>query len=187
MRGDFRVPDHPGEETAGFVGPARRGAVERVADAVELGLVVSGLISVDALDEGGRLGAAEAAERLDDALLVPVAAGRVGQDDAARVIGEQRRVGERDVPAEAAAENDRLAQPERVAQPPQVIGPGPHVPGPGVAAVAVAVAAQVEVQDLEVAGQRLERGLHRHVVQAGAAVDGHQDRAFHRGVSLRDD
>src|SRR5256885_16280463 len=29
VRGDFRVPDHPGQETAGFVGPARRGAVER--------------------------------------------------------------------------------------------------------------------------------------------------------------
>src|SRR5215468_5938209 len=75
VRGDVRVPDHPGEEPAGFVGPARRGAVERVADAVELGLVVSGLISVDALDDAGRLGAAEAAERLDDELLVIVAAG----------------------------------------------------------------------------------------------------------------
>ena len=70
------------------------------------------------------------------------------------MIREQRRVGERDVPAEAAAEDDRLAQPERVAQPPQVISPGPHVPEPGAAAVAAAVAAQVEVQHLEVSGQR---------------------------------
>jgi hypothetical protein len=102
------------------------------------------------------------------------------------MIGEQRRVGERDVPAEAAAEDDRLAQPERVAQPPQVIGPGPHIPGLGAAAVAAAVTAQVEVQDLEIGGQRLQRGLHRHMVQAGTAVDGDQDRALHRRVPLRD-
>ena len=48
------------------------------------------------------------------------------------------------------------------------------------------MAAQVEVQDLEIGGQRLQRGLHRHVVQAGAAVDGHQDRTLHRRVPLRD-
>ena len=103
------------------------------------------------------------------------------------MIGEQARVGQGDVPAEAAAEHDRLVQPERVTQPPQVIGPGPHVPGPGAAAVAAAVAAQVEVQHLEIGGQRLQRGLHRHVVQAGAAVHGHQDRPLHRRVPLRDD
>src|SRR5580693_7605594 len=147
MGSDVRVPDHPGQEPAGLLGPARRGAVERVADAVELSLKILGVPGVDALDEGGRFGAAEAAERLDDARPAPVATSRVGQDDAARVIGEQRRVRERNVPAEAAAEDDRLEQPERVAKPPQVIGPGPHVPGPGAAAVAAAMAAQVEVQD----------------------------------------
>jgi hypothetical protein len=103
------------------------------------------------------------------------------------MVWKQRRIGESDVPAEAAAEYDRLAQPERVAQPPQVVSPGPHVPGLGAAAVAAAVAPQVEVQDLEVVGQRLQRGLYRHVVQAGAAVDGHEDRALHRRVSVRDD
>ena len=41
----------------------------------------------------GRLRAADAAERLDDSRVVPVATSRVGQDDAARVIGKQRRVG----------------------------------------------------------------------------------------------
>src|ERR1700689_5370404 len=108
MRGDVRVPDHPGQELAGFLGPARRGAVERVADAVELSLEILGVLGVDTLDDGGRFGAADAAKRLDDARPAPVATSRVGQDDAARVIGEQRRVGERDVPAEAAAEDDRL-------------------------------------------------------------------------------
>src|ERR1700722_9523274 len=107
MRGDVRVPDHPGQELAGLLGPARRGAVERVADAVELSLEILGIPGVDALDEGAGSGAADAAERLDDARAAPVAASRVGQDDAARVIGEQRRVGERNVPAEAAAEDDR--------------------------------------------------------------------------------
>src|SRR5450432_4002585 len=102
MRGDVRVPDHPGQELAGLPGPARRGAVERVADAVELSLEILGVLGVDALDDGGRFGAAEAAECLDDAPPAPVAASRAGQDDAAGVIGEQPRVGERDVPAEAA-------------------------------------------------------------------------------------
>lgn len=49
--------------------------VKRVADAVELSLVIFGLVSADALDDGGGLGAAEAAECLDDALLVTVAPG----------------------------------------------------------------------------------------------------------------
>src|SRR6266480_7264406 len=83
---------------------------------------------------------------LDDALLIAAAPGGVGQDDAAGVIGEQPRVGEGDVPAEAAAEHDRLVQPERVTQPPQVIGPAPHVPELGTAVIAAAVAPQVEVQ-----------------------------------------
>src|SRR5580700_5949126 len=152
MRGDVRVPDHPGQELAGFLGPARRGAVERVADAVELSLKILAVPGVDALDKGGRFGAADPAERLDDTRPAPMATSRVGQDDAARVIGEQRRVGERNVPTEAAAEDDRLVQSERVAKPPQVIGPGSHVPRPCAAAVAAAMAAQVEVQDLEIAG-----------------------------------
>ena len=116
------VLDHPGQELAGFPGPAGRGAVQRVADPAELSLVIPGLIGVGAPRDVGRLGAAEAAERLDDALLVAAAPGGVGQDDPAGVIGEQPRVAERDVPAEAAAEHYRLVQPERVAQPPQVIG-----------------------------------------------------------------
>src|SRR5260370_40438978 len=102
MRDDVRVPDHPGQELAGLLGPARRGAVERVADAVELSLEILGVRGVDALDDGGRFGAAEAAERLDDSRPAPVAASRVGQGDAARGIGEQRRVGQRYGPAEAA-------------------------------------------------------------------------------------
>jgi len=73
VQGDVRVLDHPGLELAGFLGPARRAAVQRVADAEELSLTVSGLISVGALGDGGRLRAAEAAECLDDPLLVPVA------------------------------------------------------------------------------------------------------------------
>src|ERR1700761_9271165 len=186
MSADVRVPDYPGHELAGLPGPVGRGAVERVTDAVELSFQVLAVPGVDALDDRGRFRAAEAAERLDHARATPVAGRGVGQDDAAGLVGEQRRVGERGVPAEAAAEDDRLAQPERVAQPPQVIGPGSHVPELGAAAVAAAVAPQVEVQDLEVAGQRAQRGFHRHVVQAGAAVDGHQNRAFHRRVSLRD-
>jgi hypothetical protein len=187
VRGDVRVPDHPGEELAGFLRPARCRAVQRVADTVELSLVIFGLLSEDALDDRGRLGAAEAAERLDDALLVPVAPGGIGQDDAAGVIGEQRSVGEGDVPAEAAAEDDRPAQPERVAQPAQVISPGPHVPELGAAVIAAAVAPQVEVQDLEVSLQRPQGGLYRHVVQAGATMDGYDHRALYRRVSLRDD
>src|SRR5207244_6149013 len=130
----------PGQELAGFPGPAGRAAVKRVADPDELSLIVPGLISVGAPRDGGCLGAAEAAERLDDALLIAAAPGGVGQDDAAGVIGEQPRVGEGDVPAEAAAEHDRLVQPERVTQPPQVIGPAPHVPELGTAVIAAAVA-----------------------------------------------
>jgi hypothetical protein len=103
------------------------------------------------------------------------------------VIGEQRRVGKRDVPAGAAAENDRLAQPERIAQPPQVIGPGPQIPELGAAGIAAAMAPQVEVQNLKVFSQRRQGGLHRHVIQSGAAVDSYQDRAFRRSVPLRDD
>jgi hypothetical protein len=103
------------------------------------------------------------------------------------MIGEQRRVGERDVPAEAAAENDRPAQPERVAQPPQVISPGPQIPELGAAVIAAAVAPQVEVQNLKVLSQRPQGGLHREVIQSGAAMDSHQDRALHRRVSLRND
>ena len=48
------------------------------------------------------------------------------QDDGAGMIWKQRRIGKSDLPAEAAAEDDRLAQPERVAQPQQqavVVGP----------------------------------------------------------------
>ena len=59
--------------------------------AEELSLIVSGLISVGALGDGGRLRAAEAAECLDDPLLVLVAPGRAGQDHTAGMIGEQRR------------------------------------------------------------------------------------------------
>lgn len=47
--------------------------MQRVADAVELSLAIFGVPSEDALDDGGCLVAAEAAECLDDALLVPVA------------------------------------------------------------------------------------------------------------------
>ena len=65
---DVHVLDHPGQELTGFPGPAGRGAVQRVADPVELSLVVPGFISVGAPRDGGCLGAAEAAERLDDAL-----------------------------------------------------------------------------------------------------------------------
>lgn len=95
--------------------PSRACRCKAVADAVEVSVDLFGLLSEAALDDGGCLGAAEAAECLDDALLVPVAPGRVGQDDAAGVIREQRRVGEGDVAAEAAAEDDWLAQAERVA------------------------------------------------------------------------
>ena len=82
------------------------------ADPVELSLIVPGLISVGAPRDFGCLRAAEAAERLDDALLVAAAPAGVGQDDAAGVVGEQPRVGERHVPTEAAAEHHRLVQPE---------------------------------------------------------------------------
>ena len=51
--------------------------------------------------------------------------------------------------------------------------------------IAAAVAPQVEVHDLEVLSQRPQGGLHREVIQAGAAVDGHQDRALYRRVPLR--
>src|SRR6185437_8570771 len=73
VSGDVRVPDHPGQEPAGLLGPARRGAVKRVADAGELSLEIPGVrgvtvpaVGADALDDGGRLGPADAAERLDD-------------------------------------------------------------------------------------------------------------------------
>ena len=102
------------------------------------------------------------------------------------MIGEQRRVSERHEAAEAAAEDHRFAQPERVAQPPQVISPGPHGPELGAAVIAAAVAPQVEIHDLEVLSQRPQGGLHREVIQAGTAVDGHQDRALHRRVPPRD-
>jgi hypothetical protein len=72
VRGDVWVPDYPGQELAGLPGPARRGAVNRVADAGELSLEILGVrgvtapaVCADALDDGGRLGAADAAERLD--------------------------------------------------------------------------------------------------------------------------
>ena len=120
-------------------------------------------------------------------LLVAVAPGRVGQDDAAGVIGEQRRVGEGDEAAEAAAENNWFGQPERVAQPPQVISPGPQIPELSAAVIAAAVAPQVGVQDLKVVSQRRQSGLHRHVIQARAAVDSHQDRALYRRLAVRDD
>ena len=45
---------------------------------------------------------------------------------------------------------------------------------------------QVELQDLEVIGQRPWRGLPRHVVQAGTTVDSHQDQALRRRVSLQE-
>ena len=48
-----------------------------------------------------------------------------------------------------------------------------------------AVAPQIEVHDLEVLSQRPQGGLHREVIQAGAAVDGHQDRALYRRVPPR--
>src|SRR5579859_7428732 len=43
VRGDVRVPDHPGQEPAGLLGPARRGAVKRVADAGEVSLEILGV------------------------------------------------------------------------------------------------------------------------------------------------
>jgi hypothetical protein len=115
VRADIQARDGPGPAQAGFFGPAGLAAIQRVADAFELSVGLFGVLSEAALDGGGCLVAADAAERLDDALLVPVASGRVGQDDAAWVIGEQRRVGEGNEATEAAAENDRLVQPERVA------------------------------------------------------------------------
>jgi hypothetical protein len=69
-----------------------------------------------------------------------------------------------------------LVQPERVAQPPQVISPGPHVPELGAAVITAAATAQVEVHHLKILGQRSQRGLHRHVIQAGTAVDRHHAR-----------
>jgi len=115
VRADIQARDGPGPAQAGLFGPAGLAAIQRVADAFELSVGLFGVLSEAALDGGGCLVAADAAERLDDALLVPVAPGRVGQDDAAGVIGEQRRVGEGNEATEAAAENDRLVQPERVA------------------------------------------------------------------------
>jgi hypothetical protein len=50
--------------------PSRACCCKRVADPVELSLIVPGLISIGAPRDGGCLGPAEAAERLDDALLV---------------------------------------------------------------------------------------------------------------------
>jgi hypothetical protein len=61
------------------------------------------------LDVRKRLTGAAPAERSSDLLLVRAAPVGVGQDDGAGVIGEQPHVGEHDVPAEAAAEHDRLA------------------------------------------------------------------------------
>jgi hypothetical protein len=91
---------------------------------------LSGVLSEAAPDGGGCLVAAGAAQRRDDALLVPVAPGRAGHDDGAGVSGEQRRAGEGDEAAAAAAGNNRLVQPGRIAKPPQVISPGPQIPGP---------------------------------------------------------
>ena len=82
---------------------------------MEVSVGLLGLLGEGALGDGGCFGAAEAAECLGDALLVPVAPGRVGQDDAAGVSGEQRRVGEGDEAAEAASENDWFVQPQPVA------------------------------------------------------------------------
>ena len=115
VRADVPARDGPGPAQAGFFGPAGLGAIQRVADASELSVGLFGVLSEAALDGGGCLVAADTAERLDDALLVPVASGRVGQDDAPGVVGEQRRVGEGDEAAEAAAENNWFVQPERVA------------------------------------------------------------------------
>ena len=115
MRADVPARDGPGPAQAGFFGPAGLAAIQREADAFELSVGLFGVVSKAALDGGGCLVAADAAERLDDALLVPVASGRVGQDDAPGVVGEQRRVGEGDEATEAAAENNWFVQPERVA------------------------------------------------------------------------
>jgi hypothetical protein len=56
-------------------------------------------------------GPAKAVECLDDPVLVLVAPLVLATMTSAGMIGEQSRVGERDVPAEAAAEHDRRAQP----------------------------------------------------------------------------
>ena len=112
-----------------------------------------------ALRDGGYLVTAQSAEYLDAALMVQPSSGRVGQNDAARVVGEQPGIGEGDETAEAAAEHDRLGEPERVTQPPQVIGPGPQVPGFGGAVIAAAVPALVVVDDLDVLAERFSATL----------------------------
>ena len=102
--------------------------------------------------DGGGLVAAQAAERLDAAPGVGAAPGGVGQDDAARVAGEEPGVGEGHVAAEAAAEDHWPDQPERITQPPQVVGPGGQVPGLVGGVIAAAVPALVVVEDLDVLG-----------------------------------
>ncbi|HXL87371.1 MAG TPA: hypothetical protein VN969_00065 [Streptosporangiaceae bacterium] len=127
-----------------------------MADATELGEGFLGRVCEVAFGDGGCLVAAQPAEYLDAVLGIGVPPGGVGQDNAAWVVGVESGVGEGHVTAEAAAEHYWPDQPERVTQPPQVIGPGPQVPGLGVAVVAAPVPALIVVKDLEVLGERCQ-------------------------------
>jgi hypothetical protein len=159
--------DGPGEPLPALFHIPGLAAVQRVADAAELRGRFLGQLGEVAFGDGRCLVAAQAAEDLDAEPVVGPASGGVRQDDAARVGGEQPRVGQGDETAEAAAEHDRSGQPERVAQPPQVIGPGPQVPEPGGAVVAAAVPALVVEEDLKAFRERRQPRLHVDVVQAG--------------------
>ncbi len=161
--------------------------VERTADAAEFGQRLLAQLSEVTFSDGGRLVAAQAAEDLDAARVVGAAAGRVGQDDAARMAREEPGIGQHHATAEAAAHHHGLDQPECVAQAPQIIGPGRQVPELGRAGVAAAVPALVVVDNLEVAGERRQPGLHVDVVKARAAMHGHESRAFDHGAPVGQD
>ena len=85
---DIGGPDRPGILLPELFGAAGLAAVERVADAAELGEGFFGRLGEVAFGDGGCFVTAEAAEYLYAALVIGVPPGRVGQDDAAWVAGE---------------------------------------------------------------------------------------------------
>jgi hypothetical protein len=128
VQADVGRLDRPGPPLPDLFGGHRLAAVQREADPAELGQRFRAQLGEVAFGNGSRFVAAQAAEYLDAAPVIWPPSGRVGQNDASRVTGEGRGVGQDHVAAEAAAQDHGLHQAECVAEPPEVTGPGPQVP-----------------------------------------------------------
>ena len=89
MEADIDCLDRPGSLLAEFFGGPGLAAVERAADAAELGERLLAQLSEVALRDGRCLVATQAAEYLDAAPVVRASPGRVGQNDATCVAGER--------------------------------------------------------------------------------------------------